>query len=107
MNSQHGARFANIILGIWLILSSFIWRDAVAHFVNDWVVGVLIALVALAAFWLPSLRHINSIIAIWLFLSPFWMVWQRTATFWNCVIVAILVFSFSLARSPEELDHEP
>ena len=102
MSRQHGARIANIILGVWLVLSSFIWRDTAAEFANAWIVGVVIVLVSLAAFWAPNLRHVNCAMAGWLFLSAWWMRWQRTATFWNTVVVAVLVFAFSLIPTPGE-----
>ncbi len=97
MNRAHSARIANAVLGVWLILSSLLWRDTVAQFASDWIIGVLITLVSLAGFWAPSLRYVNTCVAVWLFLSAWWMRWEHTATFWNTVVVAALVFAFSLA----------
>lgn len=94
--SVQGARIVNGILGIWLVLSSLLWPHTSAQFANAWLVGVFIVLTAVSSMWAPSLRYVNSILAVWLFLSPWALHGTATGTLWNNVVVAVAVFSFSL-----------
>ena len=89
------ARYANIVLGIWLFLSAFAWEHYPASRTNTWVVGLLIAVVGLIALRSPSARWGNTVLALWLAASTL-LLWPAvTATFWNNLIIAALVFALS------------
>lgn len=91
-----GARIANIVLGVWLFISAFLWPHTQAQLTNSWVVGLAIIAVALIALAAPPVKYINTALAIWLFISVWALPAEAAGTQWNNAIVAILVFLFSL-----------
>ena len=73
------ARIVNIILGIWLVVSAFLWPHSYAQMNNAWIVGVLCVAFALVAMRVPEARYLNTLLAVWLFISV-WALPMRTAT---------------------------
>jgi hypothetical protein len=91
------ARFVNIVLGIWLFISAFIWPHTYAQMTNTWILGVLCVAFALIAMRVPEARYLNTILAVWLFISVWALPSVSVGTQWNNAIVAILIFFVSLA----------
>jgi hypothetical protein len=91
------ARIVNIILGIWLFISAFIWMHSPAQMTNTWIVGVLAVAFALIAMRVPEVRYLNTILAIWLFVSVWALPSVTEGTRWNNALVAIAMFFVSLA----------
>lgn len=91
-----GARIANIILGIWLFISAFLWPHSDAQLTNTWIVGLAIIAIALIALAAPPVKYLNTALAIWLFISVWVLRGGVPGTQWNNAVVAILVFLFSL-----------
>lgn len=90
-------RALNVILGIWLFISAFVWPHTSAQMTNTWILGVLAVVFALIAwFAAPPARFLNTLLAIWLFISAWALPRVSVGTVWNNVIVAILLFIFSL-----------
>ena len=90
------ARYLNVILGIWLFISAFIWRHTPEQFNNSLVVGALCVLISLVALAVPQVRYLNTLLAIWLFISAFALPRVSSGTVWNDVLVAIAIFVVSL-----------
>ncbi|HWV39722.1 MAG TPA: SPW repeat protein [Vulgatibacter sp.] len=90
------ARIANIVLGVWLFISAFLWSHTQSQLTNTWIVGLAIIAVALIALAAPPVRYVNTALAVWLFISVWALPSESAATQWNNAIVAILVFLFSL-----------
>jgi hypothetical protein len=101
-NQFQWARAVNIVLGIWLFLSAFLWTHSAAQMRNTWVCGVLIAAFAAVAFAVPVVRYLNTALAVWLFISAFALPSISQATIWNNALVAIAVFVFSLVPAGVE-----
>lgn len=97
------ARIANVLLGGWLFLSTFVWLHSSAQTANAWVVGAAVAVIALIAMAVPKARYFNTALAIWLLISAFALPTENGSTVWNSVIVAILIFAFSLV--PQRVRH--
>ncbi len=97
MNFRGGPRWINLILGVWLIISAFIWPHTIEQRTNTWIVGLAIALVSLAAMADDRVRFLNTALAIWLFISAFALPSISAGTQWNNALVAIAVFIVSLA----------
>lgn len=91
------ARTLNILLGIWLFISAFIWPHTSAQMTNTWILGVLCVIFALIALKIEQVRFLNTALAVWLFISAFVLPVQSTGTQWNNALVAIAVFIISLA----------
>jgi uncharacterized membrane protein len=94
-------RVANIILGVWLVVSAFLWPHSPSQSTNTWVLGVLCASFALIALAVPKVRYLNTALAVWLFISAWVLPRVSAATVWNNVLVAIAIFLFSLAPSEQ------
>jgi hypothetical protein len=96
------ARVLNILLGIWLFISAFVWAHTPAQLTNTWILGVLCVVFALIAMRRNEVRFLNTALAVWLFISAFVLPSHSRATVWNNALVAIAIFIVSLAP-PERL----
>jgi hypothetical protein len=94
----------NLILGLWLFISAFIWPHTMAQMTNTWIIGVLAVLFSLVAMVTPPVRFLNTALSIWLFISAWALPGESAGTIWNNVLVAIAIFIVSLVPStPEEM----
>jgi hypothetical protein len=64
-----GARLANVLLGLWLLASAFLWEHVDTSRRNTWVVGALICASGLVALRKSAARWVNMALAGWLFVS--------------------------------------
>lgn len=92
-------RIINVILGVWLFISAFVWPHTQAQMTNTWILGVLCVVFALVAMAVPWVRYFNTLLAIWLFISAWALPTVSVGTIWNNVLVAIAVFIVSLVPS--------
>lgn len=96
-NAMASPRVLNVILGVWLFISAFIWPHSQAQMTNTWILGVLAVVFALVSMYVAAqARYLNTLLAIWLFISAFALPRVSVGTVWNNAIVAILMFVFSL-----------
>lgn len=96
-NTANGvARAINIVLGVWLFISAFIWPHTGVQQTNTWILGVLCVAFALIAMGVPMVRYLNTLLAIWLFISAFALRDVSVGTVWNNALVAIAIFIVSL-----------
>lgn len=93
------ARYGNVVLGLWLAASAFAWQHYPTSQTNTWVVGVLIAAAALIAPRSRGMRWATPALASWLAASTLLLWPVTTATLWNNMIVAVLVFALSLVST--------
>lgn len=98
------ARTLNVILGIWLFISAFVWPHTGSQFTNTWILGVLCVIFALVAMRVAPVRWLNTLLAIWLFISAFALPHRLAGTVWNNALVAIAVFIVSLI--PNDLEQQ-
>ncbi len=91
-------RGVNVLLGVWLFASAFLWphQDNVAF--NDWVVGVVVAASALCAVWAPPFRWVNAGAAVWLGFSALEFVYHSTFTRLHDLVLAVAIFAIALVR---------
>jgi SPW repeat len=93
-------RWVNFLVGIWLIISAFAWPHTAGARTNTWILGALIALASIWAVFTPGARFLNTIFAIWLFFATLVIYHASSATVWNNVIAAVVVFVLSLIPTP-------
>ena len=94
------ARVLNVLLSIWLFISAWVWPHSAAERANTWILGVLGFIFSIVALLIaPPVRFLNTLLAIWLFISAWALPRYTVGTIWNNVIVAILIFIFSLVPS--------
>jgi hypothetical protein len=97
------ARLASAVLGVWLILSTFVWEHFPTARLNTIVSGALIAASAIAALRISVLRRVTMALSAWLFtvslLAPRPL---HLATLWNDLLVAATVFALTLITPGHE-----
>ncbi len=91
-------RYITSAAGAWLFLSGLFWTHLVGQRANALIVGPLMLIVAIVAIGTPKVRFANAVLALWLFFSSVFLPVYRY-TEWNNVIVAVVVFVFSLVPS--------
>lgn len=89
------ARGAVAVMGIWLLLSAFVWPHAGASFTNTWVVGLGIFLTAVWTFRDPFARWVTVALGVWLFGFTVLAFHSSVATVWNNAIVACATIALS------------
>ncbi len=92
-------RIVNVILGIWLFISAFVWPHTQAQMTNTWILGVLCVIFALVAMAVPWARYLNTLLAISAVHQRLGAPLHEPGTIWNNVLVAIAVFIVSLVPS--------
>jgi hypothetical protein len=92
-------RVVNVVIGVWLFISAFIWPHTEAQMTNTWICGVLCVVFALVGMVVPWVRYLNTILAIWLFISAWAIPSAHPGTIWNNVLCAIAIFIVSLVPS--------
>lgn len=93
-------RWVNFLIGIWLIISAFAWPHTAGARANTWILGALIAIASAWAVFMPGARFLNTIFAIWLFFATLVIYHASSATIWNNLIAAVVVFVLSLIPTP-------
>jgi hypothetical protein len=94
------ARTVNVILGIWLFLSAFLWSHTAGQLTNTWICGALCTGIALISMPMPNARYLNTGLSLWLFVSAFAIAADNVGTVWNNSLVAVAVFIASLVETP-------
>ncbi len=102
-NEGRIARGINVVLGIWLFSSAFVWQHTTAQRTNTWILGILCVIFALVAMSTPQVRWLNTALAVWLFISVWALPHMNLATMWNNALVAIAIFIASLVPSRPEV----
>jgi hypothetical protein len=104
MNTQ--GRYWNVILGLWLFFSAFLWPHDHPQFLNTLIAALVTVVVSVIAFGVPTLRFASAFTGIWLVVSWFVLGRGRTGTGLNNVIVGLAIMSISLLPSTD-LQQEP
>jgi SPW repeat-containing protein len=92
--TKHWKDVGNLVLGLWLLISPWVLSYAAKPKPawNAHIVGVIIALVALAAFFHAWDEWVNTALALWLIISPHLLDYTTmTLVVWNQVVVGVLV----------------
>jgi hypothetical protein len=92
-------RIVNVIIGVWLFISAFVWPHTREQMNNTWICGVLCVGFALAGMAIPWVRYLNTLLAIWIFISAWALRSLTPGTVWNNVLCAIAIFIVSLVPS--------
>ncbi len=96
IGSSNVARAVNVVLGVWLFISAFVWSHTTAERTNTWILGILCVVFALIAMREASVRWLDTALAVWLFISVWALPHSNLGTMWNNALVAIAVFVVSL-----------
>lgn len=96
-------RYCNMLLGLWLFLSAFVWAHTPGNRINTCLVGLFVTIAATLATGASVVRRLTGALACWLMFTTLVVYPTRPATFWNNMILAALVLGVSLIPSPDEL----
>ena len=89
------ARYANILLGLWLFLTAFAWRHAPAAWANTWIVGLLVVAVAIWGLTYPGLWRVNALLGLWLIVAALVFPHLLGASRANNIVVGFLITTVS------------
>ncbi len=89
------ARMASLMLGLWLQISSFSWKHTDGSRLSAWVPGLLISVIAVLSMSSPPMRWLNGVLALWLIAWTVVSASTEALTYWNGVVVGLLVFMLS------------
>lgn len=90
-NGVPWAPCGNLLLGIWLQISAFVWPHSDASRVSAWLPGLLISVISLLSMGAPPMRWLNAFLALWLVIWTFAATSTETLSYLNGVACAILV----------------
>jgi SPW repeat len=98
---------ANLVLGLWLLVSPWLFGYAAAPTVawNAYVVGVIIAVAAAAALiaFQKWEEWLNAVLGAWLIVSPWVLGYTATtAAMWNHIVVGALVLILAIWSATTE-----
>jgi hypothetical protein len=96
---NRGARYANLALGAWLLISAFLWPHSPAQFRNTWSVASLCIVVATLGVGVPALRRGNTVLGLWCLASAFITSSLGWLTVLNNAVVGAAIVLFSLVPS--------
>jgi hypothetical protein len=102
------ARVANVILGLWLVVSTLVFRDTKYQAINDMVSGILVIAFAMtsALSW-KSARLFNMILGGWLMVNAIFVHHVSVAAAWNQGLVGYLVLAFAVVPRTRGLQPSP
>ncbi len=91
--NENAGRWLNVLLGVWLFISTFIRRHSPAQHTNTWIMGLVTAAIALGG---PAARYLNTAGAVWIVISAFVLPAISVAARWNNFLVGIAIGVVSL-----------
>lgn len=96
-DSSHVGNSINIAMGVWLVISAFVWPHEPTQRLNAVVFGSMIAVLAsLALMWRPA-SWVATLPAVWLFGTSLSAEHRDALTPWHNVAVAFVVFMSATA----------
>ena len=94
-------RINGVIVGLWIFMSAFLWHHTPEEFALTWICGALAALFAAAAIVQPMARHLNTAVAVVLFVGTMVFRIESEATFWSNLVSAVALAFISQMPSEE------
>lgn len=93
------ARVGNLVLGVWLQISAFLWSHSDEARFSAWLPGLLISIVALLSMGVPPMRRLNGLLGFWAAIWAAMAAGPDRLTYWNGVVVGLLVMVLSAIPS--------
>ena len=102
MNTRaQGIGIINLIAGIWLILSPFLFGYSGGAMANSVIIGIAVTILAVTRLVMTRDVWTGWLIAVaglWLIIAPFIFGFTEPAVLWNEIIVGIIIAGLSLWR---------
>jgi hypothetical protein len=94
------ARYLNVGIAAWLLISAFLWRHSEPQFLITILVGAVVAATAPFEFGPPMARKINTAAGGALVLAAFALPRTSTLTLWHNVIAGLVIVGISFFGPP-------
>lgn len=97
-----GIGIINLVLGIWLIISPFLFNYSGNAMTNSIILGVVIAILAIIRLSAPSqtwASWLNGVAGLWLIIAPFIISATQASVLWNHIVVGLVVAVISFWNS--------
>jgi hypothetical protein len=91
--------YSELLLGLWLMLSAFLWGHPPPTRANTWVFGLIIVVSSLSTMRTTPSRWIDRTAAVLLFITTLPLARYSTATAVNNTLVAIAIMLVSFKQS--------
>ncbi len=94
-------RIFNILIGIWLVISAFAWLHSPVQFWAALICGAVTILLTLGTFYVPGLRYLVAVFAMFLFVESLTAAAGFRRAAWHDAIISIAIFLAALlSRGP-------
>jgi hypothetical protein len=100
---KRGPIYASSVLGLWLIVTAFLWPHSSGMTINTVLMGIIVIVSSLLSLRLPVLRYVTGAAGVWVAASLFAWPDYSPPTVWNNVLVGAAIALASLL-GPEEAD---
>jgi hypothetical protein len=94
------ARYFNLALAGWLLISAFLWNHSEPQFIVTILVGAVVAFVAPFEVGSPLVRMINMVAGAVLVLAAFALPHMSTPGQWHNVVVGLVLIGLSFFGPP-------
>jgi len=91
-----GARYATIIVGVWLFMSALIWHHGEVVGSLDWILGLGVLVLTVFTLRQPRLHWGIAAIGVWLLIQSAVLPHIRDSTAWNERVVGVLLLVLGL-----------
>jgi hypothetical protein len=108
MIDNRNASYANVLLGVWLFVSAFLWHHSQANFVNAALIGVVVVASSLMAIRVPWFRFVTAAAGLWLITGLFAWRQLEAVTVWHNVMVGLgIVLASTASRRTDSPPSKP
>lgn len=94
------ARYLNLGLAAWLLVSVFVWRHSEAQFIVTVLVGAVVAIAAPFELGPSLVRKLNAAAGFVLALAAVTLPRASTLTFWHNGIIGLVILGISFFGPP-------
>jgi len=95
-----------VMASAWVLFAGYLWPHTGGNLINNWIVGVGLAVFGTVAYGKTWARYVTAALAIWLFAFS-GLTGADPRILWNDAMVAVLVFTLSLLGPKKDWSTPP
>ena len=94
------AAMVTVLIGLWIMVSPELTVFERSAAINHFIAGPLAVTIGVIAIWEVNraARYLNTVLGIWLVLSPLLLSYTIAANSWNSIVSGTLIIIFSLVK---------
>jgi len=101
------ARYATMVLGVWLFMSGLIWHHLAVVGSLDWVLGLVVIAASILALRRPAFHWAVVGIGLWLLIQSAVLPHVQETTVWNERVVGVLLIALGAFPGSREAVRAP